>query len=599
MNKPNSKTVKISVIMLVVALVASLVTYQLAQMIRPSISFLDISIFPSDIDIPYNTTKTFLALIHNGTAPYDVAWYSNETYLGNGTAIDFGCTSEFGFSKPFSYASLKVIVTDANNGMGMDSTLVYDSFQGAQENLPFYVGSSQPYSYVIDTNSTHSFAFNGTTGFLEAESTSTSAVLEPIIKENTTMFFKKGEYPIDSLLLVDGSSIHFTGSGMDTILLIEANSGFNISSTSYLYDIRFQDFYWLDAHRGDYPGYADYGITSAMPPLTRINGFVFTGNRVIGFRKAGTIFLNLTNAEGATISQNVMSGTETALIQLISNQYESGNNRVYNNIFALGFDTSNQDAIILKSTGGNSSYPSSSSALYSWGNQFFGAYYGANATAFAAISTGTYCTAGDVHSQNDRYESLQVYRTSSFSASASAGGGIFQGDDIYSEFPNTVMFYLDAPCRETFIKNNHIALSGGTNASMIVDLHNTGIYYNMFVDNYVDFSGTVNASAYTIVYGNININPIGYVANFRSGANTIAAYGGYDDGFANHTAATVFTTSIEINITGGTGVNITITDTGGHVQIVDATSLYWKHLEIGYKIIVTWTTEPTTKVFFN
>jgi len=225
MSKPNLKSAKIVAIMLVVALVASLITYQLTQMIKPSISILDVDIFPSDIDIPYNTTKTFLALIHNGTAPYNVAWYSNETYLGNGAAIDFGCTSEFGFSEPFSYASLKVIVTDANNGIGMDSTLVYDSFQGAQESLPFYIGAPQPYSYVIDTNGTHYFAFNGTDGFLEQTNTNASTVerfADGNLTNGGTIYVKQATYNLDA-----GWTL-----GKRTYLVFEANTRLNMTGNA-------------------------------------------------------------------------------------------------------------------------------------------------------------------------------------------------------------------------------------------------------------------------------------------------------------------------------------------------------------------------------
>lgn len=59
-------------------------------------------------------------------------------------------------------------------------------FQGSQESLPFYVGAPQTYSYVIDTNGTHYFAFNGTTGFLEQTSTNASAAVNNALSNLTS-----------------------------------------------------------------------------------------------------------------------------------------------------------------------------------------------------------------------------------------------------------------------------------------------------------------------------------------------------------------------------------------------------------------------------
>jgi len=203
-------------------LVLAIMAWNASHNIKPSNSFLNINIFPSDVDIPYNTTRTFLALIHNGTSPYNVAWYSNETYLGNGTSLDFGCTKEFGFSKPFSYASLKVIVTDANNAIGMDTTIVYDSFQGAYENLAIYLGAPGPYSYIVDTNSTHYFKFNGTTGEMEYSSTSYGNAINFALGNLTSgrtwkeKVVQKGNFTIDKQILIrnytilDSTQAYFT-----------------------------------------------------------------------------------------------------------------------------------------------------------------------------------------------------------------------------------------------------------------------------------------------------------------------------------------------------------------------------------------------------
>lgn len=49
--------------------------------------------------------------------------------------------------------------------------VAHTSFQGSFESLPIYVDAPLPYSYLIDSNSTHYFMFNGTTKKLDFQST--------------------------------------------------------------------------------------------------------------------------------------------------------------------------------------------------------------------------------------------------------------------------------------------------------------------------------------------------------------------------------------------------------------------------------------------
>jgi len=60
------------------------------------------------------------------------------------------------------------------------------SFQGSFESLPIYVDAPLPYSYLIDSNSTHYFMFNGTTKKLDYYSTNLTHVETLAVNNLTT-----------------------------------------------------------------------------------------------------------------------------------------------------------------------------------------------------------------------------------------------------------------------------------------------------------------------------------------------------------------------------------------------------------------------------
>jgi hypothetical protein len=70
-------------------------------------------------------------------------------------------------------------------------------FQGAQESLPFYLGAPQPYGYIVDTNGTYFLAYNGTTGYLESESTNSTTLFSNAIgncSSGQSIFIRNGTY---------------------------------------------------------------------------------------------------------------------------------------------------------------------------------------------------------------------------------------------------------------------------------------------------------------------------------------------------------------------------------------------------------------------
>ena len=60
------------------------------------------------------------------------------------------------------------------------------SFQGSFEALPIYVDAPLPYSYLIDSNSTHYFLFNGTTKKLDNNPSTNRTYLETLAVGNLT-----------------------------------------------------------------------------------------------------------------------------------------------------------------------------------------------------------------------------------------------------------------------------------------------------------------------------------------------------------------------------------------------------------------------------
>ena len=60
------------------------------------------------------------------------------------------------------------------------------SFQGSFEALPIYVDAPLPYSYLIDSNSTHYFMFNGTTKKLDNNPSTNRTYLETLAVGNLT-----------------------------------------------------------------------------------------------------------------------------------------------------------------------------------------------------------------------------------------------------------------------------------------------------------------------------------------------------------------------------------------------------------------------------
>lgn len=102
------------------------------------------------------------------------------------------------------------------------------SFQGPLESLPFYVGAPQPYSYIIETNGTHYFSYNGTTGQIDFLSTNASKVFQFAIDNSTIggkVFARAATYNMSVTLCIAVKYVVLEGEGKGTILY--ADDGLN------------------------------------------------------------------------------------------------------------------------------------------------------------------------------------------------------------------------------------------------------------------------------------------------------------------------------------------------------------------------------------
>lgn len=103
-------------------------------------------------------------------------------------------------------------------------------FSGAQEDLPYYVGAPGSRDYIIETNSTHVFAYNGTTGELEYSGSNATSVIQSSIDDGTDIFIKAGTYDIIALSVGAGKTVEGVKSG--TILLAEDTDTVNFITVS-------------------------------------------------------------------------------------------------------------------------------------------------------------------------------------------------------------------------------------------------------------------------------------------------------------------------------------------------------------------------------
>lgn len=89
-------------------------------------------------------------------------------------------------------------------------------FSGPEPLVPKYFEGVLPCSYVIDTNSTHVFCYNGTTWKLEFSGTNASIVIQSAIDTGKGIFVKNGTYSLSGSLILRNETI-IDGEGDSTV----------------------------------------------------------------------------------------------------------------------------------------------------------------------------------------------------------------------------------------------------------------------------------------------------------------------------------------------------------------------------------------------
>jgi hypothetical protein len=144
----------------------------------------------------------------------------------------------------------------------------------------------------------------------------------------------------------------------------------------------------------------------------------------------------------------------------------------------------------------------------------------------------------------------------------------------------------------------------GINISDNVSYNNT-ISDNTFTSNGLTSWGispitSFHESGKNFIVNNPANNPIGKVTNFiDNGGKYFVAYGGTSSTIVNGTTYTISDSPVFITSTGGTGVNITLSDNKNNVLETSLTTLTDKYLPVGYNIKFVWATIPTAKVYFH
>ncbi len=141
----------------------------LTTRVKAEPSTIDVKITPDSVKLSAGQHQLFVADIRNGTSPFTVNWYFNDTYLSSGIDIDFY------FVNACSYIALRASVVDSLENFGSNTVLIYASYPITAKEAESKV---LEYSYLIFGNGSTYYAKNSLTGAISASNTDASAVIQ-------------------------------------------------------------------------------------------------------------------------------------------------------------------------------------------------------------------------------------------------------------------------------------------------------------------------------------------------------------------------------------------------------------------------------------
>jgi len=504
-------------------------------------------------------------------------------------------------------------------------------FQGSQESLPFYIGAPQPYSYIIDTNTTHYVAFNGTTGFLEQTSTDADSIVNTVFALNpASVFFRSGTYTIDSNLLPNSNVTIRGESTFTTIILRTANASgypscFTIDGKQNV-AIRDLTLQWSDKTVGTSRLVRLVGTVTQVKNVI-IENVNFKDASYYGISLVDNVdnlqvrYCNFTGIYNATGRVWIMPATTGANVGYTNIRLE--NNYVEGRAFVLAVDDTVRNSCYRWSVNDNYCYEvfgdvihllgNGSSAI---GNKIVNINVGSTSTqngidcwAFnnVVIMGNTFYTECDKTSAifaGHGGEQVSITGNSIENKNNSVGYGcgiyLFGGSNSTvsgNVIKNMVNFGVGMKPDTT----THGALFNLVIGNRIDGCGQYGIYeqiygilisdYNVIAHNHITSCATslITTGNNTRVEGNAGYNPKGYIANTVLGSYLVDSGSGT---IANNTGYTCTQSPKTIYIGGGTVLNVYVNG-----QVVFATTNVMVYLSGGNTFEVEWSSAPTIKVF--
>lgn len=197
-----------AIFMIFLIIASATISYNLGIFKVQGNSLLNVKIYPRDVKLYVGQVQTFQVGIYNGTPPFAVKWYANNTYVGQGSTFDYS------FKTSCSYVTFNVMVMDSFGNIGVDSTLVYDplSFSTVVQEGSMVKDAT----WILFRNGGLTYVLNGFTGAIDYSSASFFSVSQYINSHTSNLtggkvLFRNGVYYMDQPILWTAWGLDFEG----------------------------------------------------------------------------------------------------------------------------------------------------------------------------------------------------------------------------------------------------------------------------------------------------------------------------------------------------------------------------------------------------